>query len=170
MLISGLLVGPISQANPGSAPQILAAPGWSYQATSERSLLRSHPKEVGLLQETKTPSLFMTAPVVVIHAKDLSNRTGSAQINRLEAELKAFAARHRLEKNKPSFMNKKIIEGVPTIETEYGGNRWIFVGTHHDHVVIISAEARDEKPPASARDEFFKMARDVLANMVTKRE
>lgn len=146
-----------------------AAPGWKFQKTGPDSLLRAHAEQIGVLNEEKSPSLFFTVPVVFRRAVGLSTRSHAIQLERLEKETRAFLDSR--EKEKPSFKQSKILNDTPTVEMEFGksgkGLRWIYAAVHGDHILILFGESRDVKPPTSARDEFFKMAREFIPPKAT---
>jgi hypothetical protein len=134
--------------------------GWSYTKKTSDSLLHAHADQIGILQETKLPSNFLTAPVIIRRASALSTRTSSAKMARLEKELAAYLDGRG---SKPLYKSAKIINDVPTIELELGkpgrGLFWVFATVKPDSIMIIAVDSRDAKPAASARQEFFDMAR-----------
>lgn len=134
--------------------------GWAFTKKTSDSLIRAHPDQIGILQETKTPSHFLTAPVVLRRANALSTRTSSAKLVRLEKELAAFIDGRN---SKASYRVAKIIDEIPTIELELGkpgrGLYWVFATVKDDSILLISVDSRAAKPSPSARQEFFAMAR-----------
>jgi hypothetical protein len=134
--------------------------GWSYTKKSSDSLIRAHADQIGTLQETGNPSRYLTAPVILRRASALSSRTSSAKLARLEKEIAAFLDGR---KSKPRYRSAKIIDEIPTIELEMGkpgrGLFWVFATVKSDSILIIAVDSREAKPPVSARQEFFNMAR-----------
>ncbi|MBN8541819.1 MAG: hypothetical protein J0L82_15620 [Deltaproteobacteria bacterium] len=141
-----------------SGPHI--PPGWTYIKKTSDSLLRAHADQIGILQEVKLPSHYLTAPVILRRASALSTRTSSAKLARLEKELAAYLDGR---KTKPLYRSAKIIDDIPTIELEMGkpgkGLFWVFATIKEDSILIIAVDSREAKPVATARQEFFDMAR-----------
>ncbi|MDZ4084309.1 MAG: hypothetical protein U1E10_15305 [Bdellovibrionales bacterium] len=134
--------------------------GWAFTKKNSDSLIRAHPDQIGILQETKTPSHFLTAPVILRRAKALSTRTSSAKLVRLEKEVAAFIDGRN---SKASYRSAKIIDEIPTIELELGkpgrGMYWVFATVKDDSILLIAVDSREATPPSTARQEFFAMAR-----------
>lgn len=153
-----LLAFPTVATSEGSFPSVPT--GWSYAKTSSDSLIRAHADQIGTLQETGNPSRYLTAPVILRRESALSTRTSSAKLARLEKEIDAFLDGR---KSKPRYRSAKIIDEIPTIELEMGkpgrGLFWVFATVKSDSMLIIAVDSREAKPPASARQEFFAMAR-----------
>lgn len=134
--------------------------GWAYTKKTSDALIRAHPDQIGILQETKTPSHFLTAPVILRRATALSTRTSSAKLVRLEKEVAAFIDGRN---SKASYRSAKIIDDIPTIELELGkpgrGLYWVFATVKDDSILLIAVDSREAKPAPTARQEFFAMAR-----------
>ena len=162
-------LGNISPTLAFSEGSVASVPtGWSYTKKSSDSLIRAHADQIGTLQETGNPSRYLTAPVILRRASALSTRTSSrtstrtssAKLARLEKEIAAFLDGR---KSKPRYRSAKIIDEIPTIELEMGkpgrGLFWVFATVKSDSILIIAVDSREAKPPKSARQEFFDMAR-----------
>lgn len=134
--------------------------GWAFTKKNSDSLIRAHADQIGILQETKTPSHFLTAPVILRRANALSTRTSSAKLVRLEKEVAAFIEGRN---SKARYRSAKIIDEIPTIELELGkpgrGLYWVFATFKDDSILLIAVDSREAKPPPTARSEFFAMAR-----------
>lgn len=151
----------ISQARASaknSAPNIPS--GWAFREKTSDSLIRAHADQIGILQETKNPSHFLSAPVILRRVNALSTRTSSAKLVRLEKEVAAFIDGRNA---KPNYRSAKIIGDIPTIELELGkpgqGLFWVFATVNGDSILIIAVDSRDAKPSPAVRQEFFAMAR-----------
>lgn len=152
-------VTPVSLAHAQTAPL-----GWKFQKTTSDSMMRSHPDQIGILNDERSPSNFFSIPVVFRRAVGLSTRSHATQLDRLEKETRAFLESR--EKEKPGFKQAKVLNNIPSIEMEFGktgnGFRWLYAAVHGDHILIVFGESRKVKPPKSSRDDFFKMAREFI--------
>ncbi len=158
-IVSGLCAGHVYATD--LSPTETAPPGWSFTAKSSDSLFRAHRDQIGTLHESRQPSHFLTAPVILRRASALSTRSASAKMVRLEKELAAYLDR---QKSKPTYRSAKIIDDTPTIELEFGksgkGLSWVFATVKADSVMIIAVDSREAKPVSTARQEFFNMAKN----------
>lgn len=147
---------------PDSGSRISVPAGWAFVPTTSDSLVRAHPDQIGSLQETKKPSRFLTATVILRRASALSTRTASAKMVRLEKELAAYLD---ARKEKPNHKSAKIIGEVPALEVEIGrpgkGLFWVFATVKRDSVLLVAVDSRDAKPDPKVRAEFFEMARSI---------
>lgn len=162
-LAGSLATSPASGLAGAAAAGVVAPEGWVFQPRDDKAILPTIPDHLGSLREVKTPSEFLTVPIIVELKKGLSQRSASAQLASLEAEVKQFMKR---EKNKPSYFSKKILEKHPVVEAEYGspgkGFTWVHSSVHGDRIVILVAVSRAVRPPAHAREEFYAMARSLV--------
>ncbi len=136
---------------------------WRFEATAEGAILKTHVDQVGILNEIKNESNFMTVPVVVRKSNGLSDRPASAQLIRLEAEVNSIM--HR-EKSKPVQVSKRAVGERGTFEATYGksgkGFTWVFATVRDNTVLLLIGVSRSSKPPKGAGEEFFKMAREFI--------
>ncbi len=134
--------------------------GWEFKTHFKGRGLEAHADQIGTLHELAPHSKFLSVPVISRRAVGISERTGSAQLIRLESEVNAVM--HR-EKSKPRYTSKKIVGERGVFEAEYGtpgqGFTWVYASTIGDSVIVLVGVSREKKPAKSAREEFFKMAR-----------
>ncbi len=142
---------------------VVAPDGWVFQPRDAKSDIPTSPDHLGILREVKTPSEFLSVPIIVEVRKGLSQRSATAQLTSLEAEVKRIMKK---EKNQPSYFSKKILQKHPVVEAEYGspgkGFTWVHSSVHGDRVVILVAVSRAVRPGAHAREEFYAMARSLV--------
>lgn len=139
--------------------ETVVAAGWKFQAQDSTELVK-HQHQIGSLNETAAKPMFTTVPVLLIPAPGLLKRSQTAQLARLAKEVAAIV-------NPPSAQHdhssKKITDGQPRVEAQYGKNgkglTWAYASLHGENILVMMTQSRDLKPPASAREEFFKMAR-----------
>lgn len=134
--------------------------GWEFKPHIKGRGLEAHSDQIGTLSEIAPHSQFLTVPVISRRAVGISERTGSAQLIRLESEVNAVM--HR-EKSKPGYASKKIVGERGVFEAEYGtsgkGMTWVYASTIGDSVIVLVGVSREKKPAKTAREGFFKMAR-----------
>lgn len=151
-----LLVLPLFANSASQIPE-----GWEFKAHVKGSTIEAHADQIGTLRENVSNSKLLSIPVISRRAVGISERTGSAQLIRLEAEVNAVM--HR-ETSKPRGVSKKIVNERGVYEAEYGvpgkGSTWVYASTSGDAVIILVAESRETKPAKSVRESFFKMARE----------
>jgi len=161
LFVATLLMTDIVSAKPSAQSNAANIPsGWSFNKKSSDSLIRAHTDQIGTLLETKVPSHFLTAPVVFRQASALSTRTASSKLVRLEKEVAAFLDGRN---SNPRYRSAKIIDDIPTIELELGkpgrGLFWVFATVKDDSILMIAVDSREATPDATARQEFFAMAK-----------
>ena len=134
--------------------------GWRFDVLAKDSAIRAHNDQIGTLRELKEGSAFLSVPVIVEPAKDLKKQTATSQLLRLDSSVKKMMIR---AKDQPSFISKKINNGSPVIEAEYGkpgkGFTWVYSSLRENKIITLIGESRDSSPGASVREEFFAMAR-----------
>ena len=134
---------------------------WRFEPIAKDAILKSHNDQIGTLNETKDRSNFVTVPVIVRKSVGLSMRPASAQLIRLEAEVNSIM--HR-EKSKPVQTSKRAVGERGTFEATYGkvgkGFTWVYATVRNDAVLLLIGVSRSSKPPKTAGEEFFKMARE----------
>lgn len=149
-----------SIANPSATVGL----GWRFQKVESDSIARSHPDQIGVLNDERSPSRFFSVPVTVRRMKGLSTRSSVFQLDMLDKEVQAYLDQR--EAAPPSHRRAQILENVPTILLEFGqtgkGYRWIFAKVHGDEIIILASESRDSRPPVNLRDEFFKIAKEFV--------
>lgn len=161
MILRNLIPALTLCALPSLATALQAIPeGWFFTPHTQGKTLQAHTDQIGTLNQLEPNSTFVSVPVISRRAVGISERTGSAQLIRLEAEVNAVM--HR-EKSKPRSVSKKIVNERGVYEAEYGrsgkGFTWVYASTIGDTVVVLIGVSREMKPAKSARDDFFKMAR-----------
>jgi hypothetical protein len=133
--------------------------GWTYQAIDEGAILK-RPHQIGSLNEKSAQPIFTTSPVLLIPVPGFSKRSQTAQLARLAKEVAGIV-------NPPSgqhdHTSKKIRDGLPRVEAQYGnsgkGLTWAYASVEGENILVMMTQSRSLKPPTSAREEFFKMAR-----------
>ena len=160
LVLAAVTTGAILSAS-ADAPseETVVSTGWKFQAQDSSELVK-HPHQIGSLNEASAKPVFTTVPVLIIPAPGLLKRSQTAQLARLAKEVAGIV-------NPPSAQHdhtsKKITDGQPRVEAQYGksgkGLTWAYASLHGENILVMMTQSRDLRPPASAREEFFKMAR-----------